>query len=214
MMYIKLPTGLYDYSTANVNSTPINVNNPILSVPITSLTPRVVTVVIQSLKNIAYIPSQSTLTSLSMLSVSTTTSDLTKILGQTSISSSLLAPTDAYDIKNSSAIRTNTKSSDITNISIVYNSILGTGSAKLQITLPINQNVFNTDSGCYYGASLTPCNIIVINSTDMLISYPINSTILLTKIQNLYPNPNLISLRLYVSSSLWSASSPSSTIYQ
>lgn len=196
---------MFDYTNANVNGTAINTSNPVVTIPINSSTSRIISFTVSSLKNIQYTPLYTSSTSstplISYIQLTTIASLLTptKILSRTSLPSSAFTPNDAYDIKNTTAGRVNTKNGDITNISIIYSTVLG-GSVGyvLQITLPVGQNIFTSNSGCYVGVGLTPCAVVSVNATDMLITYVPNSTILLTKVQNIFPNTNLLSLHLYL----------------
>jgi hypothetical protein len=108
----------------------------------------------------------------------------------------LYIPNDGYDIKNTTAVRNNVKCGNLTNITIHYNTILGTSQHVMQITLPNGQNQFIAGTtACYIG--LNPCNIVQINSTDMKIILVPNSIVVLTNVTNLFPNLNNLSIKIY-----------------
>lgn len=192
-----MPSNGFDYTGASAGGNTINVSNPVVTVAINSSSPRVLTVTIINLKNILFTPIP-TSSSISAIQFSTVTA-ANKTLGRSSLPSTTFTPNDGYDIRNTTASRLNTKNGEVTNISIVYNTVLGGNTGYvLQLTMPTGQNVYSSNSGCYLGAAQTPCSIASLNSTDILITYTPNITILLTKVLNIFPNTNLLSLRLYL----------------
>jgi hypothetical protein len=69
----------------------------------------------------------------------------------------------------------------------------------MQITLPNGQNLFAAGmSNCFVGSgiSMQSCNILSSNTTDLLISLIPNASVLLTNVQNNYPNSNNMRVRI------------------
>jgi hypothetical protein len=113
-MVIKLPSNGFNYSLATSNSTNISPSLTITS-PIGSTSPRIQTISIQNLRNIAYIPIPSLSSSYSSnnvgdIEVTTIQTDASKIVGRGWISSINYIPNDAYDMRNCTAVRNNVKS--------------------------------------------------------------------------------------------------------
>jgi hypothetical protein len=198
---VRLPENSFDYTSATYNSTAISRTNPTLIVPITSSSPRIMTVTILNLKNLIFIPNLNEPTyltnSIPNISITTTQSNQTKIVGKASIDSRNFIPNDAYDIKNTTAVRSNIKSGDITNVTIQYATVLGRAQHVMQITLPVGQNGFSNVSGCNVGANMDLCNVVDFNATDMKIKLVPNSTVHLSRIVNFYPNANFLKIRIF-----------------
>ncbi len=113
-MMIKLPSNGFNYSLATSNSTTVSPSLTITS-PISSTSPRIQTISIQNLRNIAYIPIPSLSSSYSSnnvgdIEVTTIQTDASKIVGRGWISSINYIPNDAYDMRNCTAVRNNVKS--------------------------------------------------------------------------------------------------------
>lgn len=168
-MVIQLPSNSFDYSNAVVNGVAVNSISPIINIPISSVTsPRIISTTITSIRNLLYIPNLSPTSqqypsnSISSIQITTISNEITKILGKTIINPSIYIPNDAYDIKNTISIRNNIKCGNFTNITINYNTILGTNQHLMHIVLPVGQNIFSIgNTGCYIGVnSNNGCNIV------------------------------------------------------
>lgn len=204
-MIVKLPINGFDYSSAIVNNTSINTSSPTISIPITMTSPRIVQATVASVKNLNYIPNLNSSSnfvsnSISSVDVITVRDSIQKIVGKSSVSPALFVPNDAFDITNVTSSRNVIKSGEYTNITLNYPTLLGTSQHIMQITLPNGQNTYiNGVSGCYVGVAQDPCSFIDSNASDIRINLKPNSTVLLTKLLNSYPNTNSLRVRIYTS---------------
>lgn len=195
-LLIQLPTNGFNYSLALLGNVPINASNPLLNISLTIASPRIISIIVTNVQNLNFVPSNTSnpVSSIIVTSVAQTTD---MVLGRTQISSLTFTPNDAYDIRTVTSSRSNTKSSDTTNLTINYPTVLGTAQHLMHITLPLGQNTFSPGtSGCLVGASQDPCSIVSANSTDIRIMLRPNATVVLTRVLNSYPNSNNLSIRI------------------
>jgi hypothetical protein len=210
LLVVYLPSNAYSYANAyDSNNNPINTTNPIILLPITASSPRIITTTVTNLINLNYIPNLSNSSNnnndnIGNIAINTVSSltNLQYIVGSTSITPLSYIVNDAYDIYNLSATRNNTLSGGYTNITINYYTQLGNTNNIMQISLPYGQNTFiNTISNCFIltNSQQQLCHILSFNSSDIIISYIPNTTVLLTNLLNSYPNSNLLRVRILTS---------------
>jgi hypothetical protein len=158
-----------------------------LSVAITTST-----IVLSNATNILEIPNLPPSSGLTVFSVDASGSKVAESAFDTAV---LVPNTPAVGI-NFAATRSNTAIQGVGSLSIAYTPRFPSVASTLFVTLPVNQMSLHSNGCQMQTGSLVSCQVLSSSSSSISIGFSNQSQTVLTKVTNLEPNNNLLTLKV------------------